>query len=154
MEPITTPEAATENMHTVIPIVGAMGIRILDAGPGHATVELPAGPNGNHFGVLYAGSLFTAAEVLGGIIPQASFDLQGELAGFVPLVKKAEISFLRPGLGDVRATATVAAEEIERVRQEALATGKSEFVVEAEITDAQGTVVATTRALNQLRKLG
>ncbi len=153
MQP-TTPEEATANMHSVIPIVGAMGITIVDAGPGHATVELPAGPNGNHFGVLYAGSLFTAAEVLGGIIPQASFDLTGELAGFVPLVKKAEISFLRPGLGDVRASATMAPEEIERVRQEALATGKSEFYVEAEITDAQGTVVATTRALNQLRKLG
>ena len=154
MEPIITVEEATAGMHAVIPIVGAMGITIIEAGPGHATVELPAGPNGNHFGVLYAGSLFTAAEVLGGIIPQASFDFQGELAGFVPLVKKAEINYLRPGIGDVRASATVSAEEIERVRQEALATGKSEFHVEAEITDAQGTVVATTRALNQLRKLG
>lgn len=154
MQPVTTPEEATANLHSVIPIVGAMGITIVDAGPGHATVELPAGPNGNHFGVLYAGSLFTAAEVLGGIIPQASFDLHGELAGFVPLVKRAEIDFQRPGLGDVRASATIALDEIERVRREALATGKSEFYVEAEIVDAQGTVVATTRALNQLRKLG
>ena len=154
MEPITSAEQATASMHNLIPILGAMGITVVDAGPGHATVELPAGPNGNHFGVLYAGSLFTAAEVLGGIIPQASFDLSGELAGYVPLVKKAEIEFLKPGLGDVRASATMAPEEIERVRQEALGTGKSEFVVEAEITDATGAVVATTRALNQLRKLG
>ena len=154
MEPITTLEEATAGMHALIPIVGAMGIRIIDAGPGRATVELPAGPNGNHFGVLYAGSLFTAAEVLGGIIPQASFDFQGELVGFVPLVKKAEISYVRPGMGDVRASATVAAEEIERVRQEALENGKAEFVIEAEIVDGNGTVVATTRAVNQLRKLG
>src|SRR5690606_4422515 len=104
--------------------------------------------------VLYAGSLFTAAEVLGGLIPQASFDLTGELAGYIPLVKKAEISFLKPGLGDVRASATMAADEIERVRKEALENGKSDFVIEAEITDAQGTVIATTRAHNQLRKLG
>lgn len=154
MEPITSPEQATESMHTLIPILGHMGIMVIDAGPGHATVELPAGPNGNHFGVLYAGSLFTAAEVLGGLIPQASFDLTGELAGYIPLVKKAEISFLKPGLGDVRASATMAADEIERVRKEALENGKSDFVIEAEITDAQGTVIATTRAHNQLRKLG
>lgn len=148
-------EAATQYMHDKIPILGAMGITVVDAGPGHGTVELPAGPNGNHFGVLYAGSLFTVAEVLGGLVPRATWDLDnGELAGYVPLVKRAEINFLKPGLGDVRASATLAPEEIERVRAEALANGKSEFVIEAEIVDAQGTVVATTRAVNQLRKLG
>lgn len=150
----TTPEEATAFVQQAIPILGAMGIRVVEAGVGHATVELPAGPNGNHFGVLYAGSLFTAAEVLGGIVPQATFDLQGELAGFVPLVKSAEIKFHRPGIGDVRATATMSPDDIERVPREALANGKSEFVIEAEIVDGNGTVVATTRAVNQLRKLG
>ncbi|MEZ0579044.1 PaaI family thioesterase [Nocardioides sp. MH1] len=146
-------EAETRAMHQLIPILGHMGITVVDAGPGHATVELPAGPNGNHFGVLYAGSLFTACEVLGGIVPRASFDLDGELAGYVPLVKSAEINYLRPGLGDVRASGTIAPEEIERVRAEALETGKSNFVMETEIKDAQGTVVATMRATNQLRKM-
>lgn len=149
-----TADQATQDMHELIPILGHMGLRVVDAGPGHGTVELPAGPNGNHFGVLYAGSLFTAAEVLGGLIPRASFDLEGELAGYVPLVKSAEIKFLRPGLGDVRASATIAPEEIERVRVEALEKGKSEFVVAAEIVDAEGNLVATTHAVNQLRKLG
>lgn len=151
---MTTPDEATAYLHEVIPILGAMGIKVIEAGPGHGTVELPAGPNGNHFGVLYAGSLFTAAEVLGGLIPRATWDLDGELAGFVPLVKQSEIKYLRPGLGDVRARATLSEEDVERVPREALANGKSDFVVEAEIVDAQGTVIATTRAVNQLRKLG
>ena len=145
---------ATAHIQTAIPILGAMGIRVHDVGPGHATVELPAGPNGNHFGVLYAGSLFTAAEVLGGIIPRATFDLEGELAGYVPLVKSAEIKFLKPGLGDVRARASMTTEEVERVRSEALAGGRSEFVLDAEIVDANGVVVATTRGVYQLRRLG
>ncbi|WP_188111109.1 PaaI family thioesterase [Nocardioides antri] len=145
---------ATAHIHDAIPIVGAMGIRVLDGGVGHATVELPAGPNGNHFGVLYAGSLFTAAELLGGLIPRTTFDLEGELAGYVPLVKSSEIKFLKPALGDVTATARLAPEEAERVRREALEKGKSEFVLYAEITDGQGNVVATTRGLYQLRKLG
>jgi thioesterase domain-containing protein len=145
--------AETEVMHQLIPILGHMGITIVDAGPGHATVELPAGPNGNHFGVLYAGSLFTACEVLGGLVPRASFDLEGELAGYVPLVKTAKINYLRPGVGDVRARGTISPDEIERVRAEALETGKSNFVMETEIVDGQGTVIATMRATNQLRKM-
>lgn len=154
MTDMTDVDEATAYIHAVIPIIGAMGIRVVEAGSGHGTVELPAGPNGNHFGVLYAGSLFTAAEVLGGLIPQATWDLQsGDLAGFVPLVKSSEINYLRPGLGDVRARATLAPEDIERVPREALAHGKCDFVLEAEIVDANGTVVATTRAVNQLRKM-
>lgn len=145
---------ATAHIHASIPIIGAMGIRLVDGGVGHATVELPAGPNGNHFGVLYAGSLFTAAEVLGGIIPRSTFDLDGELAGYVPLVKSSEIKFLKPGLGDVRASASMTPEDIERVRSEALANGKSEFVLDAEIVDADGVVVATAHGVYQLRKLG
>lgn len=145
---------ATAQIHNAIPILGAMGIRVLDDGVGHATVELPAGPNGNHFGALYAGSLFTAAEVLGGIIPRATFDLDGELAGYVPLVKSSEIRFLKPALGDATATARLTPEEAERVRREALETGRSEFVLDAEITDGQGDVVATARGVYQLRKLG
>jgi thioesterase domain-containing protein len=150
---MTDLDAETLAMHELIPVLGHMGIRLVDAGPGHATVELPAGPNGNHFGVLYAGSLFTACEVLGGIVPRVSFDLEGELAGYVPLVKTAEISYLRPGLGDVRASATLAPEEIERVRAEALEKGKCDFVVESQIVDGQGTVIVTMRAVNQLRKM-
>ena len=149
-----TPDEATRHVHEAIPIIGQMGIRVVDAGVGHATVELPAGPNGNHFGVLYAGSLYTAAEMLGGIIPRATFDLEGEFAGYVPLVKSSEIKFLKPGIGDVRASATLSADEAERVRGEALEVGRSEFVLDAEIVDGSGAVVATARGVYQLRKLG
>ncbi len=85
--PPRTPEELTREQHAVIPILAAMGTRVVEAGDGRGVVELPAGPNVNHFGALYAGSLFTAAEVLGGLIPGTTFDLEGELAGFVPLVK-------------------------------------------------------------------
>lgn len=144
----------TRSIHDAIPIIGAMGIRVLEMSPGHARVELPDGPNGNHFGVLYAGSLFTAAELLGGLIPRATFDLEGEHAGFVPLIKTSEISFLKPAIGTVTASASLEPAEIERVGREALAHGKSEFTLEASIVDAVGTVVATTRSVYQLRRMG
>jgi hypothetical protein len=69
-------------------------------------------------------------------------------------VKSVEIRFLRPALGDVQARAELAAEDRERIPREALANGKSEFVLEAEIVDAAGTVVAATRGVYQVRRFG
>jgi thioesterase domain-containing protein len=149
-----TPDETTAFIHAAIPIAGAMGVRVTEVGVGTAAIELPAAPNGNHFGALYAGSLYTAAELLGGVIPGATFDLADELAGFVPLLKSSEIRFRRPALGTVTARATLSAEDQERVPREALETGKAEFILEAEIVDAEGTVVAETRGVYQLRRFG
>ena len=149
----TTPEQLTASMHQNIPILAQMQVRVLEVGPGQATVELPAAPNVNHCGAMYAGSLYTAAEVLGGVIPRASLDLEGELAGFVPLLKSSEIRYRRPALGAVRARARLATGDLERLPREALAQGKVEFVLEAEITDSDGVLLATSRNVYQLRRL-
>lgn len=154
MRSVKTPEELTREQHAVIPILAAMDTRVIEAGDGKGVIELPAEPNVNHFGALYAGSLFTAAEVLGGLIPGTTFDFEGELAGFVPLVKSVEIKFLRPALGTVRARAELAPEDRERIPKEALENGKSEFVLEAEIVDGDGTVVAATRGVYQVRRFG
>ena len=135
-----------------VPILEAMGIRLVEVRPGFASADLPAEPNVNHFGVTYAGSLFSVAEMLGGVLSLATFDLEGDLAGFVPLVKGSTIRFRRPALGVVRATASISDEEVARVRGDALATGKGEFVLEATLTDAQGEVVASTVGTYQLRR--
>lgn len=137
-----------------VPILEAMGIRVVEVRPGFAAAELPPEPNVNHFGVTYAGSLFSVAEMLGGVLCLATFDLDGELAGFVPLVKESTIRFRRPALGVVRASASLADAEVARVRDDALATGKGEFRLEAELTDAQGEVVASTVGTYQVRRLG
>lgn len=139
-----------------VPILEAMGVRVVEVGPGRAVAELPPEPNVNHFGVTYAGSLFSVAEMLGGLLSLATFDLtdDGELAGFVPLVKESTIRFRRPALGVVRATASLSDDEVTRVRADALATGKGEFVLEATLTDAAGEVVATTVGTYQVRRLG
>lgn len=140
-----------------VPILEAMGIRLVEVAPGRVVAELPAGPNVNHFGVTYAGSLFSVAEMLGGVLSLATFDLDpeadGELAGFVPLVKESTIRFRRPALGVVRASASLADDEVARVRSDALASGKGEFVLEATLTDTHGEVVATTVGTYQLRRL-
>lgn len=136
-----------------VPILEAMGIRVVEVRPGFAAAELPPEPNVNHFGVTYAGSLFSVAEMLGGVLSLATFDFEGELEGFVPLVKESTIRFRRPALGVVRATAALADPEVARVREAALSTGKGEFLLEATLTDARDEVVASTVGTYQVRRL-
>lgn len=140
---------ATANVHTVIPILGAMGIEVLEASPTSAAARIPSGPNVNHFGVAYAGSLFSVAEMLGGIIG-GFFDVPGA----IPLVKRVEIDFTRPATTAATARTSFSEEEIARVQAETTANGKSNFELVTEVTDEAGVVVARTRGDYQLRVLG
>ncbi len=140
----------TAGVHALIPVMATMGLRVVDARRGHAAAEIPPEPNVNHFGAIYAGSLFTVGEMLGGVLGFNTFDLPG----FVPLVKKLEISFLKPAMTTIRAATSLSEEEIERIETEAKDTGKSEFVLTADLTDESGVVVARTEGLYQIRRMG
>jgi acyl-coenzyme A thioesterase PaaI-like protein len=141
--------AATDQVHSVVPILGAMGIEILVAEPGRAAARLPTGPNVNHFGVSYAGSLFSVAEMLGGIIG-GFFDVPGA----IPLVKRLEIDFTRPAMTAAVASTTLSDEERARVQSEAVENGKSNFELLTEVVGEDGTVVARTHGFYQLRVMG
>lgn len=140
-------EAMTAIVHRTVPILGAMGIEVLESEAGRAVALLPFEPNRNHVGTAYAGSLFSVAEVLGGILALSSLTLEG----YAPVVKSLSIDYLRPALGDVRATVEMSPEEIERVLAEAAATGKSNYELEVSVTDENGVTVARTVGQYQLR---
>ncbi len=142
--------ALTSGVRELVPILGAMELSVVDARRGHAAAEIPAAPNANHFGAMYAGSLFSVAEMLGGVLGFNSFDLEG----FVPIVKSLEIRFLKPATGAVRATTTLSEDEIARIEADARATGRAQFVLTAEITDEAGVVVGATEGVYQMRRLG
>ncbi|MCR1786347.1 DUF4442 domain-containing protein [Nocardioides carbamazepini] len=145
---MTTPAELTAHVRSMIPVLDAMGVEVVEAGRNTVAARLPAGPNVNHFGTAYAGSLFTVAEVLGGLYASTSLVLEGA----VPLVKSLTIDFLRPATTDVVARATLDDDVINRVLAETTEHGKSDFELVAEVTDADGTVVARTRGLYQMRR--
>jgi thioesterase domain-containing protein len=136
-------------LESTIPIAHKMGVKVVEARPGFAATSVPAEGNGNHFGVIYAGVLFTVAEVLGGIIPVITFDR----SKYFPLVKNLDIQFVAMAKSDVRAEAALDDQTIARVEAEAAERGKADFTLEAVVTDADGQTVATTRGLYQLRAL-
>lgn len=139
----------TDAARAMIPILGAMGLEVLEVTPHSAAARIPADPNTNHFGAMYAGCLFTVAEVLGGLM--AGFM---DVPGGVPLVKRLEIDFLRPAMTAVTARTTLSEEDHSRIQAEAVATGKSNYELVAEVTDESGTVVARTRGSYQMRVMG
>ncbi|MFI6867798.1 YiiD C-terminal domain-containing protein [Nocardia sp. NPDC050406] len=152
VETNTPPLAEIVNgaLEFTIPPAHRMGVRALEVRPGFAATTVPAEGNGNHFGVIYAGVLFTVAEILGGAIAIASFDN----SAYYPLVKDLQIFFRKPAKTDVRAEATLSDEEIARITAEAAANGKSDFTLKAVVTDTNGVVVAETEGLYQLRAHG
>jgi acyl-coenzyme A thioesterase PaaI-like protein len=142
-------DAMNGAIESTIPIAHKMGLKVVEARPGFAATTVPAEGNGNHFGVIYAGVLFTVAEILGGIIPLITFDT----AKYFPLVKNLDIQFVAMAKSDVRAQASLDDATIARVEVEAAERGKADFTLEAVVTDADGQTVATTRGLYQLRAL-
>ena len=108
---------------------------------------MPGSGNENHIGSMYAGALFTLAEIPGGALFLTSFDS----ARFYPIVKEMTLRFRRPAKGDIRVEARLDAERIRQLEAEAGERGKAEYSLELQLTDEQGEVVAESTALYQLR---
>ncbi|MGN6587484.1 MAG: DUF4442 domain-containing protein [Solirubrobacterales bacterium] len=120
------------------PSVPAAGGR---ATSGEATALLPDRSElFNHVGSQHAGALFTAAETASGAAFVGAFaERMGDLT---PLARSAEISYEKIANGTITARGRLgipAAQALETLDTN----GKVEFPCEVELTDADGTLVAT-----------
>lgn len=117
---------------------------------GRVVCRMPFAGNGNHIGTMYAGALFTLAEIPGGALFLSSFDTRR----YYPVVKALDLKFLKPAKGDIRVEARLDEARIAAIEAEAASAGKAEFRLDLELRDAAGTVVATSAGLYQLRAVG
>ena len=145
--PAVTPDLFNSILAQTIPRAAEMGIEVVELRPGYVRSRTPFEGNGNHIGTMYAGVLFTAAELLGGAIALSTFDM----SKFFPVVKALSISFRRPATGPVFAEASISEELATELAKRAAADGKAEFLFETTLTDEAGEVVATTEGTYQLR---
>jgi len=132
-----------------IPAMHRLGIRIVELREGFVAGTAPIADNLNYQGSMYAGTLFGLGEALGGGLFVATFDLRR----FTATVKDMQIRYRRPAMTDVRAEASLDASTIARIKREAEESGKTEFVLDAELTDTEGVVVAITHGTYQVRAL-
>jgi thioesterase domain-containing protein len=133
-----------------IPAVKRTGIEILDLRVGYVKMSMPFEPNINHVGIMYAGSLFTLAELPGGAIFATGFDSEN----YYPVVKDMQLRFRRPAKTDITVEVSMTQEEIDEIQSRADRDGKADYSWECELKDASGEVVARTVNVYQLRKIG
>ncbi len=152
MEDRTNPaalQAARALLERGIAFVKNTGLLVEHLEPGSVRCRMPMAGNGNHIGTMYAGALFTLAEIPGGALFLSSFDT----ARFFPVVKALNLSFVKPAKSDVHVTASLSAAEIVRIQHEAAERGKAEFTLSLELKDSEDVVVALSQGVYQLRRL-
>lgn len=131
-----------------IAFVKRSGLKAEVLEPGRVSLLMPLTGNQNHIGSMYAGALFTLAEIPGGALFLTSFDAQR----FYPIIKEMNLRFRRPATGDIRVTASLDEAQIQALQKQATEEGKAEYVLELQLIDESGEVVAQSRGLYQLRK--
>jgi len=129
--------------------VERIGLKALVLERGRVRLAVPLEGNVNHIGSMYAGALFTLAEIPGGALYLTSFDTNR----FYPVIKEMTIRFLKPVVTEATVEIGLDEEAIARIEAEATARGKADYILEGEIKDAAGNVVAASRGIYQLRAL-
>lgn len=138
---------AKQALETGIKFVQNSGLKVVELRRGYVKCLMPFAGNGNHIGTMYAGSLFTVAEIPGGALFLSSFDT----ARYVPIIKEMTMRFQKPAKGDVTIEVSLDDAKISAISADADANGKAEFVLEGQIKTADGTVVASSHGVYQLR---
>lgn len=130
-----------------IEFVRRTGLKAEILEPGFVRLRMPLQGNQNHIGSMYAGALFTLAELPGGALFLTSFDTQR----FYPVVKNLDLRFVKPATSDIFVEAHLSAEQIEQLQQQANQHGKAEFVLNLKLTNSEADLVAESCAHYQLR---
>ncbi len=126
-----------------------MGLETIEARPGYVKLQAPLKGNENHIGIMYAGALFTLAEVPGGTLFSTSFDV----TKYYPIVKEMSIRFRRPAATDITLEMTMSEDQVDRIQAEAEANGKADYVQDGELKDESGEVVALSKGVYQIRAI-
>lgn len=98
-----------------------MGLKTIEARPGYVKLKAPLKGNENHIGIMYAGALFTMAEV--------------------------------PAATAITLEMTMSEGEVDRIQTEAEANGKADYVLEGELKDDSGEVIALSKGVYQIRAI-
>ena len=90
-------EIARQLTEEQIAFVKRSGLKAEVLEPGFVRLYMPLHGNQNHIGSMYAGALFTLAEIPGGALFLTSFDAQR----FYPIIREMNLRFRRPAMGDI-----------------------------------------------------
>lgn len=153
------PEATPKAKHpmaqmfaTAIPFVGRSGLDIEELTPGHVRAKMPAKGNGNHVQIMYAGALFTLAEIGGAALISSVVDVSKAKV----VVKDLSIDFQKAFKAgeDAYFDATAPAGLKEQIMGDLEKNGKTTYLLPINLTSADGEVRATAKINYHFKKVG
>ena len=106
---------------TLIEFAQRTGLRAEKMSSEGIKLLMPLKPNINHVGVMYAGALFTLAEMMGGAV----FMTYMLKPGVFPIVKGLNIKFTKPARTDITVEYKMDQSEADRILAECLEKGKA-----------------------------
>lgn len=105
--------------------------------------------NRNYVGTHYGGSLYSMCD------PFFMLILMRKLGkDYIVWDKSAQIKFVKPGSGKVKARFHVPDEKIQSIKEELEAKKKADYEFEVSVTDEQNNIVAEVKKLIYVRKRG
>lgn len=133
-----------------VPVAGFLGLHVESVETGHVRLRLPfAHPAENHLGIVYAGAIFSLAEITGGVVMLSVFDTRKVTL----LIRRIEIDFARPSRRDLFCDVHLPDALIAEARAGIAAQGTANVSLPIEITDLRGRVIARVHADYYLRSI-
>ncbi len=123
-----------------IPWIKMSDIRVDVFEERRARLTIPVEKHLNHVGIVYAGTHFMLMEVTGAALFAATYGVDR----LVPINKSMEIKFLKPATTDITCDLTISKEEADIKIEPVEKTGKGDWVLNMETTDANGITVSTS----------
>jgi acyl-coenzyme A thioesterase PaaI-like protein len=138
-----------ESAFTMVEGIKRTGIKVVGMQDGYVECVMPLEGNINHVGIMYAGSLFTLGEVIGGIMWGLMFDTKK----YYPIVKEITIKFKKPAATDISLEREFSEEEAARIQETAEKEGKADYELTLELKDNSGQTVSIVEGIWQIRKI-
>jgi len=149
--PENTAAAIQSVVRSTVPLLGAIGMEVVEAAPGRVRTRLPfQAENGNHIGTVYAGALFSFLEASGGALVLMAFDV----SRWIPVIVEGTIRYRRPVTGTIECEVTVSEQDREAVHRALEADPKHRWVLNAAATDTDDRVVCEADLVYRFRAIG
>ena len=132
-----------------VPVAGFLGLAVEAVEPGHVRLRMPFSPRiKNHLDIVYAGAIFSLAEIAGGVATLSAF----EQDGCTVLARRMEIDYVRPSRSDLLCEVALPDTVIAESRVTVQAEGKVDLILPIEVQDERGRVIARVSAFYYLRQ--
>ena len=133
-----------------IPLAGFMGLQVEFAEAKHVRLCLPFSPSvHNHLDIMYAGAIFSLAEIAGGVLMLSTFDSEQ----YTVLIRRIEIDYVRPSRRDLFCDVFLDETIVNHAKSDLRQQGHADIAFPIEVTDPRERTMAKIQAFYYLRQV-